>query len=204
MHYVLKNIECGNGTYDNKLIGRYWIGRFYTTSSKGIYSSIYLSDYLDRKLSSRSLHFSNSANFSSNFWTVTFTEAYKDFDNIFVVENAGQMPLHKDYNHAIDLVNYKKLPYKLIYSLSETRSLFFGHILIKTWLRNLLDCLSFLQVPLFSFCLSPIEACNYVSITGLSTNLTVKNQYSFLLIGKSLDELGRAKQFTKLDLTNAY
>ena len=35
-------------------------------------------------------------------------------------------------------------------------------------------------------------------------NLTIKNQYPLPLIGKSLDQLGRAKQFTELDLTNAY
>ena len=35
-------------------------------------------------------------------------------------------------------------------------------------------------------------------------NLTIKNQYPLLLIGESLDRLGRAKRFTQLDLTNAY
>ena len=35
-------------------------------------------------------------------------------------------------------------------------------------------------------------------------NLTIKNRYLILSIGKSLDCLGRAKHFTQLDLTNAY
>ena len=35
-------------------------------------------------------------------------------------------------------------------------------------------------------------------------NLTIKNQYPLPLIGKALDQLGRAKQFTQLDLTIAY
>ena len=35
-------------------------------------------------------------------------------------------------------------------------------------------------------------------------NLTIKNQYPLPLIGESLDRLGRAKQFTQLDLTSAY
>ena len=42
-----------------------------------------------------------------------------------------------------------------------------------------------------------------VDYRGLN-NLTIKNQYPLPLIGKSLDWLGRAKQFTQLDLTNAY
>ena len=35
-------------------------------------------------------------------------------------------------------------------------------------------------------------------------NITIKNQYPLPLIGESLDRLVRAKQFTQLDLTNAY
>ena len=34
--------------------------------------------------------------------------------------------------------------------------------------------------------------------------LTIKNRYLLLLIGESLDRLGRARQFTQLDLTNVY
>ena len=32
----------------------------------------------------------------------------------------------------------------------------------------------------------------------------IKNQYPLLLIGESLDRLGRAKMFTQLDLISAY
>ena len=35
-------------------------------------------------------------------------------------------------------------------------------------------------------------------------NLTIKNRYLLPLIGELLDRLIRAKQFTQLDLTNAY
>ena len=42
-----------------------------------------------------------------------------------------------------------------------------------------------------------------VDYRGLN-NLTIKNRYPLPLIGESLDRLGRAKQFTQLDLTNAY
>ena len=35
-------------------------------------------------------------------------------------------------------------------------------------------------------------------------NLTIKNQYPLPLIGELLDRLGKAKQFTQLDLTSAY
>ena len=43
----------------------------------------------------------------------------------------------------------------------------------------------------------------YVNYRGLN-NLTIKNWYSFLLIGESLDRLGRARRFIQLKLTNVY
>ena len=42
-----------------------------------------------------------------------------------------------------------------------------------------------------------------VDYRGLN-NITIKNQYPLPLIGESLDQLNRARQFTQLDLTNAY
>ena len=42
-----------------------------------------------------------------------------------------------------------------------------------------------------------------VDYWGLN-NITIKNRYLLPLIGESLDRLGQAKQFTQLDLTNAY
>ena len=47
-----------------------------------------------------------------------------------------------------------------------------------------------------SFCL----CLNYQEFN----NLTIKNWYLLLLIGKFLDWLGWAKQFTQLNLTSAY
>ena len=35
-------------------------------------------------------------------------------------------------------------------------------------------------------------------------NLTIKNRYPLPLVEESLDQLGRARRFTQLDLTNAY
>ena len=54
----------------------------------------------------------------------------------------------------------------------------------------------FVQKPNDSFCLC-------VNYWGLN-NLTIKNQYILPLISGSLDQLGRAKRFTQLDLINTY
>ena len=42
-----------------------------------------------------------------------------------------------------------------------------------------------------------------INYRGLN-NIAIKNRYPLLLFGKSLDCLGRAKQFTQLDLTSVY
>ena len=45
--------------------------------------------------------------------------------------------------------------------------------------------------------------CLCVDYWGLN-NITIKNQYLLPLIGELLDQLGWARRFTQLDLTNAY
>ncbi len=43
----------------------------------------------------------------------------------------------------------------------------------------------------------------YINYWDLN-NLTIKNWYTLPLIGESLDQLGRAKRFTQLNLTSVY
>ena len=50
---------------------------------------------------------------------------------------------------------------------------------------------------------SDSSLCLCINYQGLN-NLTIKNQYLLPLINKSLDQLGRAKRFTQLDLTSGY
>lgn len=51
--------------------------------------------------------------------TVTLPNTYKDFEDVFSVENAAHLPLHKDHDHAINLVDGKQPLYGPIYNLSE-------------------------------------------------------------------------------------
>ena len=63
--------------------------------------------------------------------------------------------------------------------------------------KSLVDALIFFdKKPHDSLCL-------YVDYRDVN-NLTVKNRYPLPLIDESLDLLDHAKQFTQLDLTNAY
>lgn len=131
-------------------------------------------------------------------------EAYREFTDVFSDENAAELPEHGPHDHAIDLVEGKQPPYGPIYSLSETE-LTVLRAYLDTHLAN-----GFIR-PSTSPAGAPIlfvpkangtlRLC--VDYRGLN-NLTIKNRYPLPLVGESLDRLGRAKQYTQLDLTAAY
>lgn len=106
--------------------------------------------------------------------------------------------------YAIVLIEAKQPPYRLIYTLSlmELKTL-------KSYIKT------HLKIKFTQFFKSPVGApiffdkkpdgsfYLYINYWDLN-NLTIKYQYPLLLIGESLDYLGRAKQFTQLNLINAY
>ena len=131
---------------------------------------------------------------------------YSDFVNVFSLDLASKLSKHTGINdHAIKLVNgYQQPPYRPIYSLRpielETLKAY-----IKTNLANGFIKLSkFLaDTPILFDQKSDGSFWLYVNYWGLN-NLTIKNRYSLPLIGESLNRLGRAKQFTQLNLTSIY
>ena len=130
---------------------------------------------------------------------------YSDFANVFSPELALELPEHTGINdHAIELVDDRQPPYGPIYSLGpvelETLKTY-----IETNLKNgfIRPSKSPAGAPIF-FDKKPdrsLQLC--VDYRGLN-NLTIKNRYSLPLVGEFLDQLGRARRFTQLDLTSAY
>ncbi len=106
--------------------------------------------------------------------------------------------------HAIKLIEGKQPPYGPIYTLSlvELKTL---KTYIKThWKTGFIQhSKSPARAPiLFNKKLDDsLRLC--VDYQGLN-DLTIKNRYFLLLIGEALNCLGRAKQFTQLDLTSTY
>ena len=106
--------------------------------------------------------------------------------------------------HAIKLEELKQPLFRPIFSLGPVK-LETLKTYIKTNLANSFIWPSksptrapilFNQKPDRSFCLC-------VDYWGLN-NIIIKNQYPLPLISESLNWLSQAKQFTQLDLTNAY
>lgn len=50
---------------------------------------------------------------------MTIPKAYKDFENVISIQNTSYLPMYKDYDYAIDLIDDKQLFYSPIYSLSK-------------------------------------------------------------------------------------
>ncbi len=130
---------------------------------------------------------------------------YAAYADVFLFDLAMELPENTGINeHAIELVKDKQPPYGPIYSPSpvelETLKTYI-EIYLKTGFIGLFK--SHPYAPLL-FDKKPdgiLRLC--VNYRGLN-NLTIKNRYPLSLIGESLDRLGRAKRFTKLDLTSAY
>ena len=130
---------------------------------------------------------------------------YSDYSNVFSAEHAAELPENTGMNeHAIKLEEGKQPPFGPIYSLGpielETLKTYIEINLANGFIR---PSKSSAGAPIL-FDRKPdgsLRLC--VDYRGLN-NLTIKNRYPLPLIGESLDRLGRAKQFTQLDLTNAY
>ncbi len=106
--------------------------------------------------------------------------------------------------HAIELIDGKQPPYRPINTLNpvELENL---KIYIETYLRTgfIWPSKSLAGAPIFFDKKPNGNLCLCMDYQGLN-NLTIKNQYLLPLISKALDCLGRAKQFTQLNLTNIY
>ena len=130
---------------------------------------------------------------------------YSDFADVFSPDLASELPVHTGINnHAIKLVDSQQPPYGPIYSLGpvELKTL---KTYIETNLAN-----GFIRpskfpdgTPILFDRKSNGSLWLCVDYRGLN-NLTIKNRYPLPLIKELFDRLGRAKQFTQLDLTSAY
>ena len=136
---------------------------------------------------------------------VTLPAKYTNFSDVFLKESAEMLSKRTGINkHVINLKDVKQPSYGPLYSLGpvelETLKTYMkinlanGFIQPSNSLAN--APILFIRKPNNSFWLC-------IDYQGLK-NLTIKNRYLILVIGKSLDQLGQAKYFTQLDLTSVY
>ena len=122
---------------------------------------------------------------------------YSNFSNIFSSESAVEQPEHTGINnHPINLLDDKQPPYNPIYSLGplelETLKTYIKANLASSFIRPFKSPAG-VPIQFVRKKNSNLRLCvDYQRFN----NLTIKNCYLLLLIGKLLDCLGRAKRFT--------
>ena len=136
---------------------------------------------------------------------VTMPTKYSEFADIFLEKSANIFSEQTKANgHAIKLEEGNQPPYGPIYSLGPIKLK-----TLKTYIEiNLANGFIWaLKSPadtaILFVCKPNSSHCLFVNYQGLN-NLMIKNWYPLPLIGKSLDWLSWAKQFTQLDLTSVY
>ncbi len=130
---------------------------------------------------------------------------YADIVDVFSPKLATKLPKYTNINdHASKLVDNQQPLYSLIYSLGPVEL-----EILKAYIKNNLahgfirPSKFHFRVPIF-FDKKPDKSLElYVDYQDFN-NLTIKNQYPLLLVGKLLDWLSRAWYFIQLDLTNLY
>jgi hypothetical protein len=127
----------------------------------------------------------------------------KEFEDVFSLEAAGELPTHNKYEHAIELEGGEP-PYGPLYNLSEKElevlRKYLEDSLSKGWIRRSISPAGapILFVPKKD---GGLRLC--VDYRGLN-KVTRKNRHPLPLISETLDRLGKAVIYTKLDLKDAY
>lgn len=131
-------------------------------------------------------------------------EQYREYLDVFSIENAGILPPNTEFDHAIDLEEGKVPPNLPIYNLSqkelEVLRKYLDSALVKGWIQESKSPAGapILFVPKKD---GTIRLC--VDYRGLNT-ITIKNRHPLPLISEMLDRFSHAIIFTKLDLKDAY
>ena len=163
---------------------------------------------LEALLARMMIHFLQQASIAAlkqNEALTKVSSKYLDYANIFSFDLTMELPENISINyHTIKLQKVKQPLYGLIYSLRPMKLK-----ILKTYIKTYFKTGFF--YPFKSPTGAPIlfdKKLNgrlWLCINYWDFNdLTIKNRYPLILIGKPLDQLARAKQFTLLELTSNY
>ena len=134
--------------------------------------------------------------------TQTLLVELKEYEDVFLIESVDKLLLHVDHDHSIEFTaesSYKSL-YNLLNTELATLRQYLDNVLAKEWIKHFVSStdasILFILKKNDSLCL----CINYQDLN----KITVKNRHSLSLISETLDRLNKVKQFTKLNLKNAY
>jgi len=134
--------------------------------------------------------------------TQTLLIELKKYEDVFLTESANKLSLHEDHDYAIEIT--AESSYKSLYNLSNTEltilKQYLNDVLAKEWIKHFVSSTDASILFIFKKNDSFHLCMNYWDLN----KITVKNHHSLSLISETLNRLSQVKQFTKLNLKNAY
>ena len=131
-------------------------------------------------------------------------EEIREYADVFDYKDVVNLKRPEGVAHAIDLEPRKKPPFRLLYNLSVTElealREYLEAALKNGWIQR---SASEAGAPILFVPKKDSSLRLYVDYRSLNA-ITVKNRHPLPLISETLDRLGRAKCFSKLDLKDAY
>ena len=129
---------------------------------------------------------------------------YSDLQNIFEQAEITQLSSYELYNHVIDLEKGKALLFDTLYLMFLTELKTLCKYVNKNLKTELIKHSSSAAVSLMMFIPKKNRTLRPVINYRELNKITVKNQYSLLLITEVLDRLSSVKIFSKLNIKDAY
>ncbi|KAJ1116407.1 hypothetical protein NDU88_004619 [Pleurodeles waltl] len=135
---------------------------------------------------------------------VQLPKQYSSYEDVFDEKEAENLPPHRSYDCQIDLVPGGILPNCRVYALSEHENQHLRKYLDK-FLENgfIRPSKSPTASPLFFVPKANGELRTCIDYRGLN-KITIKNKYPLPLIPVLLEQVKKAKIYTKIDLRGAY
>ena len=125
---------------------------------------------------------------------------YQDFFDIFFQADSNILPPHRPYDHKIPFMEEKTPLWGLLYSMSQDKlkvlKKYLKENLSKGFIRASFSPVVF---PILFAC-KPRDGLRFcINYRDLNT-MTIKNQYSLLLIKKTLEQIRKRKIYSKIDI----
>lgn len=135
--------------------------------------------------------------------SLTLSEKYCEYVNVFSVKNINLLFTHKISDHVIDL-NSKNSLYELLYNLFNTElkvlRTYLNNALMKEWIYH---SVSFTET-LILFIFKKNEGLQLCIDYRDLNQMIIKNRHSLLLISETLNWLSETQLFMKLNLKDTY
>ena len=129
---------------------------------------------------------------------------YHDYITLFEKEERKDLPPHRHNDHKIELDQTKDVLNKKLYSMKEKEleelRLYLGKTLSRRWIR---ESDSPVRAPIL-FVKKKDGSLRLCIDYRVLNAVTKKDRYPLRLIGKALDRLSTAKDYTKLHIKDAY